>query len=740
MAQNTQSRIDAARKAGLSDAEILQGMKDSPRYKNSFDNARKAGLSDNQIAQDLGLNIQQPRDLGALPIIEITAQPDKPFRPYDWKTEQNKAKREQARNAGPTKKWESALSGFSRLGAGITQGALYAKDALFGGNSYDKFTKERADINEFQRMRRQEHDQGFDFVDMAASMVGEAPLGALGKGFQGAKILSGQGAKILGRNAAVGAGIGGTGFAEDAGQRTANTVLGGIGGGAGAAAGEKIGRGVGGIVNNAKVTANQVKNSAQFNAEIDAKLTSMLQSQGISIDDLSASVRETLRKNAIKAEKAGKNIDKDAAARAALLESLGIKGTKGQITRDPIQWQREAELAKIDGAGDKLREKFVDDNAKLKGLMDDVAGGTGGTAPNNYVAMQNALDTTRDKLAQNKEYVDSLYAMARNADGNDVPLDAVGFANDAITALERDYAMSSLPPSLQRLINDVGANPNQFTLGKSEELIKILNREYKASLQNGQPTNSTHAIGLVRDALNTRQGEAIEGLLATGGNDAALLYSSARQAHKQSRELIDSMPLLKDASKSGDKFVEPDQLFNKHILGGKVNEIDRTMQFLRNNNPQAADDIRLQVVEHIMGKSFNNNGQPSPAAMKKALEGLGDPKLNAIFTEAEVRQLKNIERAMQYLIAQPPHSAVNNSNSGSAVINAAKNFLSGLSEIPGAKYVIAPARAVANGREASQAINPTLGTTPKPQTQLQQSVYERLVQAGLLSGANALTD
>ena len=144
---------------------------------------------------------------------------------------------------------------------------------------------------------------------------------------------------------------------------------------------------------------------------------------------------------------------------------------------------------------------MVQDNQQLAGFLDDAALKTGGKADDAYGAASGAIDALKGQQAQNKEFIGAAYDAARKSAGNDIVLDGRGFANDAITRLDEQYAMSSLPASVRKIIGDIEKNPDAFTLGKSEELIKILNREYKSSLMNGQPSSSTYAIGVVRDAL-----------------------------------------------------------------------------------------------------------------------------------------------------------------------------------------------------------------------------------------------
>ncbi|MFW2148670.1 hypothetical protein ACK2M2_11150 [Acinetobacter sp. TY1] len=722
-AEQAKAFIDNERKAGISDIKIFLKMQDHPVFSKGIKRANDAGLNNRQFAQQIGLKIAGPQS-------NDTDQ--------QIKTEI----KNQAKKSGKTKAWESALLGASDLGAGVVQGFTYAADGINKGvnkalgtnldtESYDRFTKQRKDIEDFHNARREANGQGFDGWRMAGQVAATAPMAALGKGYQGINVVSKAGAGVAAQNAAVGAVIGASGFAKDSDARLMHTTFGGVGGAVGGAIGEKIGQGV------VKATQTLKNQSSRFSTtqtnqllqSIDNKLDEALQQQGMTLGELSDDMVKGMRTEALKAIRAGGSINPTAVARKVVLNRLGLKGTRAQISGDAKQWQQEAELAKIQGAGEPLRNKFIDDNSQLRKLLDDFSDSTNGSSTDRYGAMDNALNSIDGLLAQNKTYVREAYAAARNAPGNDIKLDGQGFANDAFSALDQNYAASSLPGNVQKIIKDINDHPDMFTLGKSEEFIKILNREHKASLMNGQPTSATHAVGLVRDALNKRQDEAMEGLISNG-NDAASLYQFARKANSFNAQQIESMPLLKDAVKG----VEPDKLFNKHILGGNIAELSKTVQLLKNVNPQAVNDIKQQFVEHISSKSINGNGQFSPAGMKKALDAVGDRRLLTMFSLKELSHLKDIGKAADYMVTQPPHSYVNNSNTSSALANHFMNLL----KLPGARVLLSSVKDVPDSIAVSNAlkgggITSTNKTLPN---QGEQSLIDRLTQAGVITGAN----
>lgn len=735
MASQIQSQIASAKKAGYKDSEIWNELRKLPDFNNSVKQARAAGYKQEEIAQQLGLKVKF-----------VDSKPKSNYQPFD-NTKEARQKREQdaLKKQGPTQLWESALLGAADIGVPFVQGAQYVKDKINQGvnavagtklptNSYEGVTKTYKNINDAHNTVRKANNQGVDVGRIGANMVMTAPLAAAGGTLpSGAKLISKAGAEFLGKNAALGGLIGATGIHENNTERLKSMGAGAVGGAIGAAAGQKIGEGVTKV---ARKTIPSVKAATQVrvNQAIDDQIEIALKQSNVKIGDLSDDIIAGLRKDVGAALKSGKAVNKEAIARKVVFDRLGIQPTQAQLTGNPILWQKQAELAKIQGAGDPLRDKLVQDNVQLAGLLDDVAAKTGGKADDAYGAASGAIDALKGQQAQVKARISDAYNTARNASGGDTILDGEAFAKEANDLLEQNYASLSLPASVKKIVKDIEKKPQEFTLNKAEELVKVLNREYKASLQNGQPTSSSYSIGIVRDALNNRQATVLDSLT---GNDSAAAYQAARNIYKLNAQQIERIPLLQDAMKG----VEPDKLFQKHFLNGNVNDIQRTVDLLNNVNPQSVADIKGQVIKHISEKAINQNGQFSPAGMKRALDAIGDRRLNTLFTPDEVARIKDIGMAGQYLVTQPAHSYVNNSNTSAALMN----FLGGIINKPGVRVFLSPIKDVADSVQVNRALKANITGDAKASTEVvnnmllsegDKNLIEQLTKLGLIGGAN----
>ena len=738
-----QEQIANARKANIPDQEIFSAIVKSPRYAAGFERARAAGLSNADIAKDLGLTINVNVKM---PPIRLTAEGE-PYKQFDNTPKARKAlEQEQLKKQGPTQLWESGLLGLADIGVPVVQAAEYAADGIRGGinkvfgtnletDRYEKLTKTYKNTNDNHNTVRKANKQGADVTRVGANMLLTAPIAGLGGTLKsGVPLVSKAGAEFLGKNAALGALVGATGVHENNTQRLKSMGAGALGGAIGAGVGQKVGEGVVKVVNKIPTRAT----TQRISATIDDQIEIALKQSNIKIGDLSDDVVAGLRKEVGAALKSGKAVNKEAVARKIVFDRLGIKPTRAQLTGDPILWQKQAELAKIQGAGDPLRQTLINNENQVIGALDDVIAKTGGKATDQYGAIKGAADSLLDQNTQNKAFVGAAYDNAMNAPGNDVLINGAGLANDVFTKLDDAALASFLPPDISKKIVQISENPQLFTLKKGEELIKILNTHYKSSLQNGQPTATTHALGIVRQSLQGRQDEALQGLLVNGGNDAAQAYQFARQAHKANADLTQRMPLLQDALKG----VEPDKLFQKHILGGNAAQLGETIEVLKNTNPQAVADIKQQTLLWISNKSVNQNGGFSPAGMKKALDSLGDRRLLTMFDANELSHIKDIAKAGDYLVTQPNHAYVNNSNTSAALMN----FFGGLINKPGVRVLLSPLKDVADSVKVSRSLKGSVAGEAVPAatnpliSNTQLEIINKLSKAGMIGGANSAKD
>lgn len=730
MASKTQEQITTARKAGYSDQEIWQHLQKAPKFAASIEKARANKYSQQEIAQGLGLN--------------ITVKPA--YVAPDLNAERKENMRKAAKEAGPTKLWESALLGASDLGAGVLQGVSYVADGastginkLLGTNldnkSYERVTKTRKETDEWHNSRRQENNQGFDGVRLGANIAATLPLGAAGKGFQGAKVLSKAGGKVLAQNAAVGAGIGGASFAKDSNERGMNMLLGGIGGAGGAVVGDKVGKVINSV--NRKINPSQVTN-AQVESVIDITLSQMDDgAKGIRLADLPIQVQSQL-KNEVKAlMKQGKSPDAQTLQRMSVFTDLKSRGfdlkpTGKQATGDAQLWTKETNLSKLDGA-ENLSKKYTEDHINLKAMFDDFERKTGGSAVDEFQVGDDMFKTLRSQDDARSNYIAAMYDHAKTHTGNDLTLDAGRFAINMKQALDEDLVdIALLPTPLLRKVEDFANGAKPFTLAEKEMMVKQINRRL-----SGADNQTKYALQSFRNSLEKEVDDSLSAFGTNLQGSAKTAWDDARKAASGRFGLIDRTPALKKALADA----EPDKAFDQLIWRGNVREVESLVKEIE-HDPQALNGIRQAIVKRIADKSIGVSGNFSPKAMSDSLKSIGDRKLALLFDADEIKYLKNIEAAGRFLISHPPGSNVNHSNTASTLMN----YFSMFSKVPIAKaavdkWVIAPSRGVNAQIKINQGANALSKTaTDTPPTQAELTMLERLVKAGLISGTAVSND
>ena len=723
--QNIEDFIKTERNLGTSDIKIFNKMLDNPKFVQGIRKSNQQGYSNRHIAAALGLKISnQPVDLPQI---------------------KRDSEKKQAKEQGKTKLWESGLLGFSDLGAGVLQGVNYAADGISKGinkvagtnldtKSYERFTNQRKEVEENHNLRRQENGQGFDWGRLGGQIAGTAPMGALGRGYNGAQILSKAGAGVAAQNAAVGAGIGAAGFAKDADQRKMNTALGGVGGAVGGAVGEKVGQGVARLNRQFNPSASTHVTNAQVENQIDIILSQMDDGvNGIRLADLTTQAQQTLKSQVKKLMQQGRAPDAQTLQRMSVFTDLKSRGfdlkpTGKQATGDAQLWTKETNLSKLDGA-EPLARKYTQDHANLRELVNDFEFKTGGNASDEFQVGDDMFKALRSQDQNRNNYVAAMYDHAKKQAGNDLALDGGRFANNMKQSLDEDLVdIGLLPQPLLKKIQDFADGVKPFTLAEKELLVKQINRR-----MSGADSQTKYALQSFRNSLEKEVDDSLNAFGTQLQGQAKTAWDDARKAASGRFGLIDRTPALKKAIAD----VEPDKAFEQLVWRGNVRELESLVNELQ-NNPEVLNNIRQAVVKRIADKSFGVNDVFSPKGMSDALKSIGDRKLSLLFSPDELKYLKNISAAGRYLNSHPPGSNVNHSNSASTLMNYMSSFIK-LPLVKGAvdKYLVGPARGVNAQIKINQGASALQKTaTQGVATQSERSLIDRLVEAGILGGAN----
>lgn len=430
-----------------------------------------------------------------------------------------------------------------------------------------------------------------------------------------------------------------------------------------------------------------------------------LKSNGVNVDAVSPDVLNNIRQQVASAVQKGETVDPVALLRQADFQSLGMQGTVGQVTRDPMQYARELNLRGIDlgGGQNALAQRFNQQPQQLGQSLNALGAAQAQEA---YPAGSTLIQSLQAADTPARNQVNALYGAARDASGRNALLDTQAFANAANDALDKGMLGGSLPANARSILNNFSSGQVPLNVDTAVQADSVLSQIQRDLMGGAQPDRAgAKAVGIVRDALNNAP------IASDAGQAAKSAFDAARQAAAQRFSTIQSSPAL-DAALNG---AEPDKFVSKYVLNGSAQDLKNLAGVLQ-NDPQALQTARSQIASYLQSKAFGANTAGdkgfSQEAYNRALNAFGTDKLSAFFTPDEVRQFFTIGRVGAYISSAPAGSAVNSSNTASALMNLFNSLKAGGAELPFVKSIGTAIGTFKNAAEARNALAGAVPTTP----------------------------
>lgn len=553
-------------------------------------------------------------------------------------------------------------------------------------------------------------------ADATRTGLGGAGLATLARG--AANVTQGVTRKVAERMAAApgtqavaGAGAGGAGGSvREAGggpvEQFIASLVGGVaaGGAAGAAAGAAQ-------RTKAALTPQTVKTQAA-----DQQIALTLERQGIDWTQVPERVRQSVRQEVADALSTGNTLNADALRRLLAFRNTGTTPTVGMLTQNPAQITREMNLAKtgansLDPALQRLPAIQNQNAATLLRNLDEAGASS---APDAMGAGQRVIGDLRARADAAKANIGNLYQQARDSGGRSLPLEGGTFTQRANALLDADNVGSFLPPDIANKMNAIAQGKFPLTVDVAEQLKTSI-----GNLQRGSSDgNVRRALGLVRQALDDtplqtggRAGGNQVGIpgqvppSVAAGEESIAAFNAARSANRAWMQKVEGNPALR-AVVDG---VEPDQFIARFVIGKGASAKD--VGALRAElGPETAEALKGHIVRHLRNAATNSTDDItkfSNDAYRRALRDIGEDKLRAFFSPAELQKLKDVGEAAKLMQAQPVGSAVNNSNSGAMVIGRGMDLAErAAGYVPfGGREII---KGVIQGRQQAQTLNPLL--------------------------------
>lgn len=390
--------------------------------------------------------------------------------------------------------------------------------------------------------------------------------------------------------------------------------------------------------------------------------------RGIDFNRLSKEMQNSLMKDVETSIKSGGNLDIDALARKADFDSLNIKPTLGQLTREPGQFQFEQNTRGIAGSGDELASRFNEQNTGLVDAINSVKGNVGGSI-DKYGANVKVQEALRKTNNQRESVKRALYEKVKESSGRNIELSPYEFTQNLANDIDYNFANKFLPKEFKSVLNDISTGKLPFTLNHAVQLRQWANDAYSPS---GGATNK--ALGILKKHLDNSMENAASA--ANNGANAVVKeswkdFKIATKAARQQFGMLEKIPALKAAV---DNNIPDEKFIEKYVVSSsaKPRELLNLRAQLR-ESPEAWQEIRGQVVDFLKKKATAGQSDEfakfSQSGFKNGVNAIGNAKLKILFSPEELAQINAIQRVASSIQVQPVGAAVNNSGTSQAIAN-----------------------------------------------------------------------
>jgi hypothetical protein len=450
-----------------------------------------------------------------------------------------------------------------------------------------------------------------------------------------------------------------------AAQKAGQVAIGAGAGAVGAPVIDKLMRSGGNAVNALRARLGPAPSGP---SRADQVLTQAAQEGGFDLSKVPQSILDKARKEVDSAIKAGNVTDTKALGRAILGKSvLGEDAglMLGQMTRDPLKYAAEVDLRGVAGAGKPIADRLALQNERLIAAVGK-QGAAG--APDAYDAGTAAIKSLQALDKQLSGEVTSAYQAFRNASGVDVKVPMEPIAQKLGEVIDT-YGRENIPSAVMQRLNSYGLMGGKqtkvFDLLEADKLIKSINA-------NIDPMKGPQAsaLGQLRQGLNEAIQLADKQSAGATGPAADLLRDALSKARARF-SLHEAVPGLEAAAQNKGA----QEAFVQQYITSKSAGVDTVEKMVKMLSPDALDSVKKNVLANILESAApgaargSDASKFSQAGFRKALDSIGDRKLEVLFGKEGLGQLRNIEKVSQWIQAQPAGSAVNNPNTGAAVMN-----------------------------------------------------------------------
>tara|TARA_R110000765_G_scaffold93320_2_gene176054 strand:+ start:16319 stop:18400 length:2082 start_codon:yes stop_codon:yes gene_type:complete len=568
---------------------------------------------------------------------------------------------------------------------GVKQNYLNVTDS----EAAEKYTAQQNENNEIIARGREAHgDTGFDVARFLGTLA--TPLSAIPGGTGG----------VLSR-AAIGAATGAAGGAlnfdpqNTAGTRSESTGVGGVGG---ALIPLLLPTALRTAFKGVQAASNAVGGgwrafsqtvSPKAAETISREVKGALQDSGVNFSQLPEAIQRSVLDDAAKQLTVTGKLNPEVLLRKVQIEEVGGAGTatRAQVTRDPIDWtaaqnaqKQEVNIPAITRDGlESLTNRFSQQNANTnkyaEALKNQMVDGDVIKAGTPFDASTQAIQAIQAKDAAAKTAVDDLYKAFRDMGKGDVSVPDTKIARE-LGEIADEIGVENIPPAVLSRLKEFG-----YLDGTRTKLLTVTEADKLGRLiGNNNPGHGT--VGLVSTRLKRAVDNAILDIpeieasqaLMTARNNAFARFTDQKAGLGVRRAIAD---------------VAPDKFFQQNIINGNVRDINALKgELAKTAEGQVAwGALRKEAMAWIIDRATSTNGVFSGQRMDVAIKKLGEDRLNAIFSPAEMAQIKTLLSGSKAMTLEPAFAAPNRSNTAPALMGAALRIGN---QIPGLNLMAKP--------------------------------------------------
>lgn len=366
-------------------------------------------------------------------------------------------------------------------------------------------------------------------------------------------------------------------------------------------------------------------------------------------------------------------LDAPSLARKANLLANGLTPTTAMVTRDPAQWTLERNLQKlaqspdkeISATGQQLTSLYQGNDAALAAKAAELAKPYGAATQEGrgMVAMKN-ID---DLATSSQKDVSDVYNQVRAEKGDQLASDArevVSTLHDPDVA-DNAYAepiLNSVTKRLKRfgMVDADGAPTTQtMTVNQAEEFRKFL-----GTLKSGDPKTDRIVTMFVKATDKDVLSGTGENAFGAGRSAASARFDML--GNPATQKLMDNIGEL-GQGRTAQGFIKT------HVISAPEQDVGTLLNTIGKMPPQQGTDtlnaLRGGMMDHFQDAALKNNGQFSGAALKKAMNDVGDNKIKMVLGADGHAQLRSLERAATDSTTETAYAATNHSNTAPMLLS-----------------------------------------------------------------------